>query len=501
MAEFVSLKEAVSCIRDGDLVGVNAFVTLANPRELTRALAQRYREEGAPKDLTVFCAASYGAWDGEEGTEEFVECGAVKSVLMGFYNSAPRTVELIQTGKLEAYNLPLGVMSHMIRSAAGGRDFYLSKIGLNLFIDPQVDGRPLNAVSRQTWVEHVNVFGEDFLKYRCPKFDVALIKGSSADQYGNISFEDESVVSDALSLAQAVRSNRGKVIVEVTRQIHYKHRPWDVIIPGSLVDYICVCPENKQVIGQGSTNPLYAGDRFVTPWELTNFASQGSTPSARDIIARRAVQEIRPGQMVNLGVGIPEAVGQEAARLGILPEIALTVESGPIGGMPASGIDFGSSVGAMSISSVADIFDFYDGGGLDVAFIGFLEVDRAGNVNGHASPGKLSGIGGFANITQATGKVVFCGTFTAGGLEVAKDEEGVHILKEGRINKFVQQVSAVSFSAKNAHLTGQEILYVTERCVFRLEERGLVITEVYPGIDLERDVLLKLPFWVGVKLE
>ena len=177
------------------------------------------------------------------------------------------------------------------------------------------------------------------------------------------------------------------------------------------------------------------------------------------------------------------------------------MESGPIGGMPASGIDFGSSVGAMSISSVADIFDFYDGGGLDVAFIGFLEVDRAGNVNGHASPGKLSGIGGFANITQATGKVVFCGTFTAGGLEVAKDEEGVHILKEGRINKFVQQVSAVSFSAKNAHLTGQEILYVTERCVFRLEERGLVITEVYPGIDLERDVLLKLPFWVGVKLE
>ena len=500
MAEFVSARQAGACIRDGDMVGVNAFVTLANPRELTRALAQRYREEGAPRDLTVFCASSYGAWDGDEGTEEFVESGAVKSVVMGFYNSAPRTVELIEQNRLAAYNLPLGCLSHMIRAAAGGHDFYLSKIGLNLFVDPQTDGRPLNAVSKDRWVEHVEVFGEHFLKYRCPKFDVALIKASSADQYGNISFEDESVVADALTLAHAVRANRGKVIVEVTRQIHYKHRPWDVIIPGSLVDYICVCPENKQVIGQGSTNPLYAGDRFVTPWELTNFAADHATATARDIIARRAVREIHPGQMVNLGVGIPEGVGQEAARLGILPEIALTVESGPFGGMPASGIDFGSSVGAMSITSVADMFDFYDGGGLDVAFIGFLQVGRAGDVNGHASPGKLSGIGGFANITQSTGKVVFCGTFTAGGLEVSQDAEGVHIIKEGRIPKFVEDVSAVSFSAKNAHATGQEVLYVTERCVFRLGAKGLELVEVYPGIDLERDILLKLPFWVGVAL-
>ena len=199
MAEFVSARQAVACIRDGDMVGVNAFVTLANPRELTRALAQRYREEGAPRDLTVFCASSYGAWDGDEGTEEFVESGAVKSVVMGFYNSAPRTVELIEQNRLAAYNLPLGCLSHMIRAAAGGHDFYLSKIGLNLFVDPQTDGRPLNAVSKDRWVEHVEVFGEHFLKYRCPKFDVALIKASSADQYGNISFEDESVVADALT--------------------------------------------------------------------------------------------------------------------------------------------------------------------------------------------------------------------------------------------------------------------------------------------------------------
>ena len=341
---------------------------------------------------------------------------------------------------------------------------------------------------------------EDYLRYRTPEIDVALIRGTSVDPSGNISFSEECVTVDALALAQATKANGGIVIVEVARVSHLFDRPRSVIVPGILVDVVVVRgePEDKESLSAISGDihvPTSQMDYWMRRIGATSNGGQAENP-AHLRIGRRAVQELEPGQIVNLGVGIPEVVGRCASENGILRDLVLTVESGGLGGLPAPGAAFGATIGADCVTDMAQQFDFYDGGGLDICFMGALEVDRFGNVNAHVLPGRFVGIGGFGNITGATKTVVFCLTFTAKGLETRLDGDRLEIVREGAIPKFRESIQSISFSAKNALEKGLKVLYVTERCVFRLTEEGLRLAEVYDGIDPNSQVRAFFPWCV-----
>ena len=413
------------------------------------------------------------------------------------------TKKLVLEDRFEAYNLPLGCISHAIRAQAGGLPGALSKVGLDIFVDPRKEGPGINRISiDDSLVKHVEVDGEEFLYYKLPKINIVLIKGTAADRKGNITFDDMFMSGDALSICQAVKANRGKVIVQVDRLVDTPSRPRNAIIPGCLVDAIVVVePEIRNEAYTALTGS------FEIPYEEWNTWSerldsvsvkQSKNNTVANIIGKRASKELRVDDIVNIGIGIPEMVSRFARKSGMLDMVTLTVESGGIGGFPVSGEAFGAMIGAASVYDMANQFDLYDNGGLDVCFMGALEVDKEGNVNAHRGPGAFAGIGGFANITSKTPTVVYCFSFTAKGLEVSQTKGIVTVEKEGTIPKFVDQVKSTSFSARRAIANGQKVLYVTERCVFRLTPKGLKLIEVYPGIDVQKDILDLLPFEVEV---
>lgn len=499
MFRIMTAREAVECIRDGDCIGINSFLALANPELLHNALGERYRDTGGPGHLRLFCAAGFGGWDENRFADPYIAMGAVDEIVAGHYASMPAAVRLAFDNRLEAYNLPLGVLSHTIRAAAAGQRGLLSKVGLNIFVDPRIGAPGLNPKSRKRLVSLVEIEGEEYLFYKTPKFDIAFIKGTTVDPNGNISFEKEYLTVDALALAQATKANGGKVLVQVDGVSHTFKRPRTVIVPGILVDAVVVADRCDV---SPAYYPTLSGDIHVPPTHMDYFMAQlpasrkqaKSGDASADIIGERAARELKPEQVVNIGIGIPEMAGKYASKLGILKDIVTTVEAGGIGGLPAPGVAFGATIGADMICDMAAQFDFYDGGGLDVCFMGGLEVDRFGNVNAHASSSGYVGIGGFANITNATRHVVFCMTFTTKGLATRRDGANVRIAAEGAIRKFKKDIAGISFSAKNALQRGQRVLYVTERCVLELADGGLRIKEVYPGIDRHSQIDALLDF-------
>ncbi len=489
-------------ISDGAWIGLNPFLMLSEPYVLHRAIADRFERTGHPRDLNIYCPCGFGVWDESRLADRYAGMGALKSVVTSHFNSMPVIQKLASNNELEAYCLPLGVMSHCMRAAAAGYPGHLSRVGLNIYVDPTVDGPGVNARSKDEWVRRVEVMGEPYLYYRTPQIDVALIKATSVDPVGNISFSDECVVCDALALAQATKARGGQVIVQVDRVSHTFERPRSVIIPGILVDIVVVVDDKES---QSGDIKALSGSIHVPATQMDYWMGQisrdatGNKPQDADpahlIIGQRAAEDLRAGDVVNIGIGIPEMVGRAAADRGILRDIVLTVESGGIGGLPAPGTLFGATIGADCIVGMAEQFDFYDGGGLSICFMGALEIDRHGNVNVHKLPGRMVGIGGFGNITGAAKTVVFCCTFSAKGLQVSRDRTGkVSIDSEGAVAKFKREIETISFSAKNALARGQRVLYVTERCVFELTETGLMLTEVFKGIDREKDVVAQLPF-------
>ncbi len=497
MPIFTTAAKAVEIIKDGDTVASNAFLTLVNPRELNEALGLRYQNTGSPGNLTFWCEAGFGDWFENSPCELPISSGAVTKVVASHFASTPYTARQILANKLEAYNFPLSVLSHGLRAAAAKRPFHISPIGRNLFTDPCYHGYRLNQLAKDTYVENIEIDGQRYLKYKSPQIDVAFIKGSYCDKQGNIAFDDEPTVADALVLAQAVHNNGGKVIVQVEKVQDTSIRPWNVIVPASIVDIIAICPNQTQIASRPGYIPIISGERKPSLQELEELTygsvRGGQKELVRTVIAQRAVKELKENDIINIGIGMPEGVAVEAAKLDLLDKVCLTVETGSLGGLPSSGELFGASAGPRSIYSIAQQFDFYGGGGLDICFLGCLEVDIMGNVNSHYSVKKLSGIGGFADIAQSTGKVIFCFSLTAAGLEIEADGEQVKIKQEGKINKIVPKVQAISFSAENARQSGQEVLYITERCVFRLGEKGLELAEVYEGIDYETEIAPFLP--------
>ena len=503
MYEIMTADEAIRLIRDGDCICVNSFVGIENPIELHEAIYRRYQKMQSPTHLTMISSAGFGVWDDEHNAEGYIREGAVDKLICGHFGAMLSTKKLGLEDRFEAYNLPLGCISHAIRAQAGGLPGALSKVGLDIFVDPRKEGPGINRISiDDSLVKHVQVDGEEFLYYKLPKINIALIKGTAADRKGNITFDDMFMSGDALSICQAVKANRGKVIVQVDRLVDTPSRPRNAIIPGCLVDAIVVVePETRNEAYTALTGS------FEIPYEEWNTWSerldsvsvkQSKNNTVANIIGKRASKELRVDDIVNIGIGIPEMVSRFARKSGMLDMVTLTVESGGIGGFPVSGEAFGAMIGAASVYDMANQFDLYDNGGLDVCFMGALEVDKEGNVNAHRGPGAFAGIGGFANITSKTPTVVFCFSFNAKGLEVSQTKGIVTVEKEGTIPKFVDQVKSISFSARRAIANGQKVLYVTERCVFRLTPKGLKLIEVYPGIDVQKDILDLLPFEVEV---
>ena len=501
MYKIMTPAEAVGIIKDGDCICVNSFVGIENPVELHEAIYERFKETGSPKNLTIVSSAGFGLCDENRNAESYIREGAVDKLICGHFGAMLSTKKLVLEDRFEAYNLPLGCISHAIRAQAGGIPGALSKVGLDIFVDPRIEGPGINNISNdKELVKLVDVDGEEFLYYKLPKIDIALIKGTAADRRGNISFDDMYMSGDALSICQAAKANGGKVIVQVDKLVRKPSRPRNAIIPGCLVDAIVVVEQEPLGSGYEALTgsfeiPSGQWDMWVEIIERLSSSHRQNSVVA-DIIGRRATKELSEGDIVNIGIGIPETVSKYAKEEGILDKVTLTVESGGVGGFPASGPVFGAMIGAASVYDMANQFDLYNNGGLDICFMGGLEVDQYGNVNAHRGEGAYAGIGGFANITAKTPIVVFCLSFTAKGLFVEEENGKIEIVQEGRIPKFVEKVHSISFSGKRAIQNGQKVLYVTERCVFELTKDGLKLIEVYPGIAKERDIISQLPFSV-----
>ena len=481
----LTAEEAAMLVKDGDTVATGGFVGSGNPESLTGALEKRFLETGKPEKLVLFHAAGQGNRDGS-ASDHFAHEGMLKRVIAGHYNMAPNLGQMIIDNKVEGYNLPQGVISQMYRDIAGHKIGTISHVGLNTYVDPRVEGGKLNAVTKEDIVELINIGGEERLLYKPVKIDVAFIRGSYADEAGNISLQREVTPLDAISMAQAARNSGGKVIVQVEKVVKAGTLdPKLVKIPGIYVDAVVVSKpeEHEQCVGC-KYDPSLTGE--VTAPEG---ASKPVALSAKKIIGRRAAMELREDSVVNLGIGVPEYISMVANEEGIGDYMTLTVEAGPVGGVPLGGAQFGASVNADCYLDQNYQFDFYDGGGIDLAFLGLAQADKDGNVNVSKFGPRIAGCGGFINITQNAKKVFFCGTFTAGGLKTSIKDGKLIIENEGREPKFIKQVEQITFSGNFAAEKGQPVMYITERAVFELRKDGVYLTEVAPGIDLKTQII------------
>ncbi|WP_227287823.1 CoA-transferase [Boseongicola sp. H5] len=462
------------------------------PEAVIIALAERFQDTGAPRDLCLGSVVSLGDWD-STGFGRLALPGLARRVISAGFNNCPPIAAQAVANEIEAYTLPQGVLSQLMREAAAGRPGLVTEIGLGTFVDPRLSGGKQSTRTTQDLVEVVQVGGRECLFYAAPKIDVAVIRGSTADEAGNITLEDEAIFGEVFAMACAARRNGGRVICQVKRmaQTGTLH-PKAVKVPGVLVDNIVVVPDQMQTYQTGY-NPGYAGALKVPTRDINALPHD-----VRKIIARRAAMELFPDAVVNIGFGVSIGITSIAAEEGFLDRICLTVEQGLFGGAPALGKDFGTGVNYAAMIDQPSQFDFYDGGGLDMAFLSFAQVDRHGNVNVSRYGKHITGPGGFINISQGTRKVTFSGTLTTGGLDIHPEAGGMKIASEGRVHKFVQDVEQITFSGDAARARGQDITYITDRAVFRLGADGLMLTEIAPGVDLDRDVRQQIGFEVAV---
>ena len=458
------------------------------PEALIVAVETRFLSTATPRQITLLHPVGLGDM-ATQGVGRLAHPGLLKRIITGALVNTPAIQKLAKEDAVEAYTLPQGALSQLMREMAAGRPGLISHVGLHTFVDPRHGGGRQSPSAREDLVELVKLAGQEWLFYKPIPVDVAFLRGTTADEDGNITMEREAVFGEMLSMAQATRRSGGVVIVQVQR-LARRHtlKPKDVKIPGMLVDLVVVDPTQRQSYVT-DYSPAFAGELRVPletipalPFDL------------RKIIARRAALELFPGAICNLGAGVSTGIANVAAEEGFLDQIVLTNEQGLIGGAPASGVDAGAAMNYDAIVDQPYQFDFYDGGGLDLAFLSFAEVDEQGSVNISRFGGRIIGIGGFQNIAQNAKTVIFSGTFTAGGLEIGWQEGQTVIAQEGRHAKFVARLEQVSYNGAYAASLGQRVLFVTERAVFARRPEGLALVEIAPGIDLERDILAHMDF-------
>jgi len=496
--KFVSAAEAVSLIRNGDTIGTEGFLGAGFPEEIAIEIQEQFLRTGNPCDLRIIYAAGQG--DGKErGLNHLGHEGLLRMVIGGHIGLAPKVQALIRANKLFAYNFPQGIITHLFRDIAAGKPGTISHVGLGTFIDPREEAGKLNELTMTQGpdlIELITLDGKEYLFYKAFPINVVLLRGTTSDPDGNITMEREALTLENLAMAMAARNSNGIVIVQVERLVERGNlNARDVKIPGILVDFVVVAkPENHWQTFAEIYNPAYSCETripmaSIPPMEM----------GARKIIARRAAFELEPNSVVNLGIGMPEGVAQVANEEKVIEYVTLTAEPGVIGGMPNSGYNFGTGTNMDCLVDQPYMFDFYDGGGLDAAFLGAAEVDREGNVNVSTFGPRFVGPGGFINISQNSKRIIFVGTLTAGGLQVAVEEGKLRIVQEGRETKFVDRVGQKTFSGPHAVKLNQPVIYVTERCVFSLCAEGLELIEIAPGVDLERDIFSVTAFRPVIK--
>jgi propionate CoA-transferase len=492
MVQFLTAKEAVSrYIPDGSYIGVGGFVGGMHPEEITRTMEDLFLQEGHPNNLSIMYAAGQGD-KADRGLNHLGHEGMTTCIIGGHWALAPKLGKLASENKAIAYNLPQGVISQLFREIAADRPGLITKVGLHTFVDPRLEGGKLNEKAKTAGdvVDIIEVAGEEYLYYHTHPLDVAIIRATYADSRGNCTFQREGISAETLVIAQAVRNQGGTVIVQVEEIVEYGCLDTRLVkLPGIYVDVIVkASPENHSQTFGTMYNPAFSGEvrvpvQSIPPMKL----------DVRKVIARRAAMELKPNAITNLGIGMPEGVAAVAAEEE-LEGMVLTTEAGTIGGVPAGGNDFGMTTNPDCVLDEPSQFDFYDGGGLDIAFLGLAQMDGQGNVNVSKFGTSIPGCGGFIDISQNAKKVVYCGTFTAGGLKTEVADGKLRIVQEGKAKKLLSSVEQVTFSGNYAAQIGQPVLYITERAVFRLTEAGIVLEEIAPGIDIQKDIFDQMDF-------
>jgi propionate CoA-transferase len=486
-----------SLINDDSVVATGGFVGIGFPEELAISIEEFYLKYGKPRNLTLIYAAGQG--DGKDrGLNHFAHKGLVKKVIGGHWGLVPKIALLAIENQIEAYNLPQGVISQLFREVAAKRPGLITKVGRHTFVDPGYEGGKINSKAKEDLVEFVHVQGEVYLFYKAFSLDVALLRGTYSDPKGNISLENEALLLENLAIAQATKNSGGKVFVQVEKIVD-SINPKDVKIPGILVDYVIISkPENHWQTFKEQYNPYYTG-KYKIPLEYFYTDDEVKNDTIKYLIGKRGFEELlklKKNSILNVGIGMPESIVEfaiEYKKNSLEFPYIFTVEPGIIGGFPSKGLSFGAAYNFDCLIDQPSQFDFYDGGGLDCAFLGMAQVDAQGNVNVSKFNHKIAGAGGFINISQNAKQVVFMGTLTTGGLELNWENNQINIKKEGKIKKFVKEVEQITFNGRYAIQKNQKVLYITERCIFELTNHGLKLKEIYPGVNL-KDILDQMEF-------
>ncbi|NNE80885.1 MAG: acyl CoA:acetate/3-ketoacid CoA transferase [Silicimonas sp.] len=485
--------EAVSHIQDNAVIAVNSSSGLGCPDAVLAALGQRFEAEGSPKNLTSIHPIAAGDFFGTKGVDHYAKAGCISKIIGGSYPSGPSKAEppliwqMIVANEVKAYNLPSGIVFDMLREGAGHRPGVLTKVGMETFVDPDLEGGAMNdAAASEPIVRRVNFEGDDWLYFEALKPDVAIIRATTADQRGNLSFESEGAVLGAMEMALAAHNTGGKVIAQVRRvTANGSIRPHDVRVPGILVDAVVEAPDMLQTTAT-PYDPAISGE-VIRPLDSFHMMDFG----VPKVIARRVAQELRKGWAVNIGFGVSANVPRIFLEEGCHGDVTWVIEQGAVGGVPLLDFKFGCAANAEAFVASPHQFSYFQAGAFDASLLSFLEIDAEGSVNVsrlRATPHRTAGAGGFVDITARAKTIVFSGTFNAGA-RMHIDDGRLVIDKEGHTAKFVPKVDQVSFSGRRALAQGQNATYVTERCVIKLTKNGLIVTEIAPGIDLQADVL------------
>lgn len=486
MFKIIKPKNAAQLIKNNDTIVIGgAGAGHAVPDEILKAIGEYYQETGNPNNLNVIHPCGIGD-NGNRGLNHLAHEGLIKTDIGGFWGNSPKLVELAKANKLKGYNLPQGVLSHLMRAIASGKPGVLTHVGLNTFVDPRVEGGKINEITTEDIVEVVEISGKEYLFYKSFPVDVAIIRGTSVDSEGNLTMEEEVGSFAMLSIAQTAKVNGGIVIAQVKNINHNHCDPGTVKVPGVFIDFVVHAPEQEMTFISRFDPSLVKRDFPYNPDEL-------SLSGIKRIISRRAAMEFKKGYFVNIGYGLSDGVPIVAQLENIKDQITFLIEQGAIAGIPTTGLNFGAMYNPTAILDDGYQFDFFQGGGLDIAFLGFAQIDQFGNINSSRFGNVITGCGGSIDISQNAKKMVYCGSFAVKSEQIIS-KEGIKITHPGKFKKFVNQVQQISFSGKYALERGQEVLYVTERAVFKLTENGLELIEISPGIDLQKDVLNMMEF-------